>query len=184
MGTFISLKRNASDCMGIHKTLHRIIFSMSMRRKDKEITEKVVKEEILRQITVGRLGTAVDGKPYVVPVNFCYVDDKIYIHTHRDGKKIQNIMKNPNVCFEVDEGEIIKGEKPCDFSWNYISVIVNGKASIVEDESERLRGFKLISNKYSPGKGQLITETLLKDFKHVWILRIDVEELTGKKSPA
>ncbi len=48
-----------------------------MRRKEKEITEKVIQEEILRQAEVGRLGTAIDGSPYIVPMNFCYVEDTI-----------------------------------------------------------------------------------------------------------
>jgi nitroimidazol reductase NimA-like FMN-containing flavoprotein (pyridoxamine 5'-phosphate oxidase superfamily) len=155
-----------------------------MRRKDKEITEKVIIEEILRQTDVGRLGLVIDGKPYVVPMNFSYIGDKIYLHSHKDGKKMQEIKKNPDVCFEVDEGDIITGENPCDFSWQYTSVIANGKAMIVDDEAERLKGLKLISDKYSPGKGVKITKELMEKFKHLWIVRIDIEEMTGKKSPA
>jgi nitroimidazol reductase NimA-like FMN-containing flavoprotein (pyridoxamine 5'-phosphate oxidase superfamily) len=170
--------------MATHKTTRIGVFSMSMRRKEKEITEKVIKEEILRQTEVGRLGLAIDGAPYIVPLNFCYVKDKIYLHSHKDGKKMQEIRKNPYVCFEVDEGEIITGEKPCDYSWMYTSVIAYGKATIVEDEAERLKGLRLISNKYSPGKGSMITEELIGKFKHLWIVRIDVDEMTGKKSPA
>ena len=156
----------------------------SMRRKEKEIIEKVIQEEILRQAEVGRLGTAVDGVPYVVPMNFCYVKDAIYLHSFRDGKKIRAIKSNPRVCFEVDEGEIIKGETPCDYSWKLTSVIVNGVATVVEDQDERLRGLRLISDKYSPGKGVMITPEIMEKNKHVWIIRIDVEEMAGKKSPA
>ena len=170
--------------MATHKTTRIGVFSMSMRRKEKEITHKVINEEILRQTDVGRLGLVIDGAPYVVPMNFCYTQDKIYLHSHKDGKKMQEIRNNPNVCFEVDEGEIITGENPCDFSWQYTSVIAYGKATIVEDEKERVKGLKLISDKYSPGKGSTITADLMSKFKHLWIVRIDVDEMTGKKSPA
>jgi len=155
-----------------------------MRRKEKEVTEKVVQEEILRQAEVGRLGTAIDGSPYIVPINFCYVEDMIYLHSFRDGKKIRGIQSNPRVCFEVDEGEIITGEDPCAYSWRYTSVVANGKATIVEDEDERLRGLRFISDKYSPGKGKLITPETMEKNKHLWIIRIDIDEMTGKKSPA
>lgn len=157
---------------------------MSMRRKEKEITDKVVIEEVLRQTDVGRLGLINNGKPYVVPLNFCYTEDKIYLHSHKDGTKMRIIQENPDVCFEVDEGDIIKGENPCDFSWEYTSVIANGKASVVKDEAERLKALKFISDKYSPGKGALITTELMAKFKHLWIVRIDIDEMTGKKSPA
>jgi nitroimidazol reductase NimA-like FMN-containing flavoprotein (pyridoxamine 5'-phosphate oxidase superfamily) len=155
-----------------------------MRRKDKEITAKVVKEEILRQTEVGRLGLVINGEPYVVPLNFCYTQDKIYLHSHKSGKKMQELMKNPKVCFEVDEGEIITGENPCNYSWEYTSVIAYGEASVIEDKDERLKALRLISDKYSPGKGTMITEELMVKFEHLSIVKIDVDEMTGKKSPA
>ena len=143
----------------------------------------MIKEEILRQTEVGRLGLVIDGAPYIVPMNFCYVKDKIYLHSHKDGKKMQEISNSPYVCFEVDEGDIINGDNPCDYSWRYTSVIAYGKAKIIEDDSERLKGLKLISNKYSTGKGKMITEELMGKFKHLWIVKIDIDEMTGKKSP-
>jgi len=155
-----------------------------MRRKDKEIIEKVIIEEILRQNEVGRLATAVDGEPYIVPMNFAYIRDKIYLHTHKDGKKIKDIQKNPMVCFEVDSGEIVTGDNPCDYSWRYRSAVAYGKASIVESKNERLKALRLISEKYSFGKGKLITPELMEKFGHLWIIEIDIDKMTGKQSPA
>jgi len=94
-----------------------------MRRKDKEIKERTVIEEVLRENDVGRLAMAVDNQPYVVPLNYVYYDGKVYFHSHKDGTKMVNIAKNPRVCFEVDSGEIVKGDKPCDFTWKYMSAI-------------------------------------------------------------
>ncbi|HUV33477.1 MAG TPA: pyridoxamine 5'-phosphate oxidase family protein, partial [Candidatus Desulfaltia sp.] len=94
----------------------------SMRRKEKEITERVVIEEILRENQVGRLGTAVGGEPYIVPMNYAYVQGRILMHTHRDGKKVRDIKANPRVCFQVDSGEMIEGDDPCGYSWEYKSV--------------------------------------------------------------
>ena len=85
-----------------------------MRRKEKEIKEKAVIEEVLMENDVGRLATAVDNVPYVVPVNYVYYDGRVVFHSHKDGTKMANIAKNAKVCFEVDSGEIVKGEKPCD----------------------------------------------------------------------
>jgi len=155
-----------------------------MRRSEKEVTDKVVIEEIFRQNEVGRLATAVDGEPYIVPMNFAYISDKIYLHTHKDGKKIKNIQRNPRVCFEVDSGEIITGDNPCDYSWRYRSAIAYGKARVVESEEERLKALRLISEKYSFGKGKLITSELMEKFGHLWIIEINIDRMTGKQSPA
>jgi nitroimidazol reductase NimA-like FMN-containing flavoprotein (pyridoxamine 5'-phosphate oxidase superfamily) len=155
----------------------------NMRLKDKEIKEKVIIEEIFRQNNVGRLGTAIDEQPNIIPMNFAYITDKILLHSHKDGKKIKDIQKNPRVCFEVDQGDIISGENPCDFSWKYRSAIAYGKAKIIDSPEERLKALKIISDKYSFGKGQIITPELMEKFNHLWIIEINIDKMVGKKSP-
>jgi len=152
-----------------------------MRRREKEITEKAVVEEVLREQEVGRLATAVDGEPYVVPINFVYSDSKVIFHSHRDGKKMANISQNPRVCFEVDTGEMVKAEKPCDFSWRYLSVVVRGRAKIIEGEERRLAALRKISDKYAPGK-TLTRDDMAKNPQLV-LVEIAIDEMTGKRSP-
>jgi nitroimidazol reductase NimA-like FMN-containing flavoprotein (pyridoxamine 5'-phosphate oxidase superfamily) len=156
----------------------------TMRRKDKEIKEKAVLEEILRENQVGRLGTAVDGRPYVVPMNFVYTKDTIILHTHRDGKKVKDIQRNPQVCFEVDGGEIVEGDDPCNYSWTYRSVIANGTARLIDDPEDKLKALRLLSDKYAFGKGRRLDLEKVKKFKDLLVIEIKVDEMTGKKSPA
>ena len=40
--------------------------------------------------------------PYVVPVNFGYKDDCLYIHSSLQGLKMDILRVNANVCFEID----------------------------------------------------------------------------------
>jgi nitroimidazol reductase NimA-like FMN-containing flavoprotein (pyridoxamine 5'-phosphate oxidase superfamily) len=154
-----------------------------MRRKDKEITEKAVIEEILRENDVGRLATSVDDQPYVIPINYVYFDGKVFFHSHKDGAKMRNISKNPRVCFEVDSGEIVKSEKPCDYAWKYLSVIVRGKASLISDPGRRLMVLKRLSDKYARGKGKMLTAEDLEKNPQLVLVEINVDEMTGKKSP-
>ena len=156
----------------------------TMRREDKAIKEKAVLEEILRENHVGRLGTAVDGRPYVVPMNFVYTKDRITLHTHRDGKKVKDIRRNPQVCFEVDGGEIVEGDDPCNYSWTYLSVIANGTARLIEDPEEKLKALRLLSDKYAFGKGRRLDLEKVNKFKDLLVIEIIVDEMTGKKSPA
>ncbi len=155
-----------------------------MRRSEKEIKEKAVIEEVLRESQVGRLGTAVDGRPYVVPMNFVYTDGRIILHTHRDGKKVRDIRRNPRVCFEVDGGEILEGGDPCEYSWRYRSVIAMGTAVIVEDPEEKLRALRLLSDKYAFGKGRRLDLGKVSGFEDLVVVEIWVDEMTGKRSPA
>lgn len=153
-----------------------------MRRKDKEITEREVIEEILRENQVGRLGTAVDGVPYIVPMNFVYTEGKIFLHTHRDGKKVGNILANPRVCFEVDSGELVKGDDPCNYSWAYRSVIADGRAVILREAEEKLNALRAICEKYALGESHKLTLDVINKFKDLWIIEIAIEHMTGKES--
>lgn len=156
----------------------------TMRRREKEITDKVVLEEILRENQVGRLATAVDGEPYVVPMNYAYVEGRILMHTHRDGKKVRDITRNPRVCFEVDSGEMIESDDPCGYSWEYRSVIAHGDARIVEDPEEKLRTLRLISDKYAFGKGRRLDRAKAEGFPGLVTIEVKVTRMTGKRSPA
>ena len=70
-----------------------------MRRKDKEITDTAIIEEILSKATVCRLGLCEENQPYVVPLCFGYEDNALYFHCANHGKKLVILRKNNNVCF-------------------------------------------------------------------------------------
>ena len=136
----------------------------TMRRPEKAIRDRREMERILGEAEVGRLGTCADGEPYVVPLSFAYHDGKIFFHCAKQGKKLDHIARNPRVCFEVDSGEVIRKEKPCNFSVRYESVIAYGDARICAEPTEMLRVLRLLTDKYAPGgmSGQLTLEDLSK----------------------
>lgn len=77
--------------------------STQMRRKQCEITDSKEIERILGATTIGRIATdGADGYPYITPVNFVYHKGNIYFDSAPEGEKLDNLSRNPNVCFEVD----------------------------------------------------------------------------------
>ena len=86
--------------------------------------------EVLKRMTLGRLGCSLKDQPYIVPVTFSYETGSIYIFS-TVGRKIEYMRQNPKVCFQVDE--------ICTPS-NWMSVIVYGtycELSKTEKPSER-----------------------------------------------
>jgi len=155
-----------------------------LRRSEKEITDRAEVEAVLQEAEVGRLGTSVGGKPYVVPVNFAYEDGKIFFHGAGEGKKLRDIAENPRVCFEVDMAEVMPAEGPCDYSYNYRSVIATGRARMLTDIDERADALRTIVEKFAEGKGAEITRERMERFATLAVVEIEVEEMTGKQSPA
>lgn len=85
--------------------------------------------ELLQSSHIGRLGCIVEGDPYVVPVNFIFENDSVYIHT-LPGLKVEAMRAHPRVCLQVDR---IEG----DSHWK--SVIAYGNFEEIESAPERAR---------------------------------------------
>ena len=153
-----------------------------MRQSKKEIHDQRIIVSLLETCHVGRLGTiTAAGYPMVKPLNFAYDDGKIYFHSAKKGEKIDDILRDNRVCFEVDlPVALVKSdENPCRAEYLYRSVIMLGQAHIVEDASERVRALKSLMKKYQPegGYGEFLEEKLMITS----IVRIDIEEMTGKE---
>ena len=59
-------------------------------------------DAFLRRQLVGRVGCHSDGSTYVVPVIYVWDGDCVYVQS-MEGRKIEMMRRNPEVCFEVDE---------------------------------------------------------------------------------
>jgi len=151
-----------------------------MRRQDREIKDEELMESIIRRAPVCRIGLSEDNVPYIVPLNFGYKDNFLYFHSAKEGKKIDMIRKNNNVCFEVDiEHKLVQGENPCDWSMKYYSVIGFGKAFLVEDYEEKRGALDIISEHYAGKSSFKYPE---KTVNNIAIIKVKIEGMTGKKS--
>jgi hypothetical protein len=150
-----------------------------MRRKDREITDRAAIEAILRRATVCRIGLVGKDGPYVVPMSFGYDAGRLYLHSARDGRKLDLVREDPRVCFEVDlDCEVVKRERPCEWTLRYRSVIGFGRAVLVEDPEEKRRGLEVILRHHGGDPSALPERSL----DGVSLIRIEIREMTGKQS--
>ncbi len=161
--------------MSIHPT--------TLRREDREITDKTLVEKILRRAEVGRLGLAVDNLPYVVPLNYVYHNGAIYFHCADEGRKLDMLKANPQVCFEVDEHYgTIHSNKPEPHSTHYASVIVFGRARLLDDTAQKFDTLQALLDKYAPGRHYRPMRPA--EAKGITVVEINIETMTGKARPA
>ena len=153
-----------------------------MRQAKKEIKDHDVLIELLNSIHICRLGTITgDGYPMVKPLNFVYHEGRIYFHSAKEGEKIDDIKRDNRVCFEVDLPLALVKSKgsPCRAEYLYRSVIVKGRAHIVENPEERITALKRLMEKYQPEGGYL--DFPEEKLKITGVVRIDIEEVSGKE---
>ena len=150
-----------------------------MRRSEREIKDLEGIEAIIRKASVCRLGLAADNRPYVVPLCFGYRDRTVYVHSAPEGRKVELVRKNPQVCVEFDvDQEVLPAREPCAWGLRYRSVIAFGKASVVEDLAEKRRAFDLIMEHYGGAPSVYPERTV----EHILIIKIELEQMTGKQA--
>ncbi len=139
-------------------------------------------EEMLREHTIGWLATNVEGKPYVVPLNYAYADGKILFHCAPEGRKLDAIRANPNVCFAVGRqmGEVRRhfGSAVCHPDND--SVLCFGRARILEDYAERAAALNAFNRAFEP-KAEDLPE---KAARMCGVVEITISEMTGRRERA
>lgn len=152
-----------------------------MRRSEKQITDPKEIEAILRSGRVCFLCMVDDGKPYVVPLNFGYDKGSLYFHSAPEGRKIDILRKNSDVCFSiVARHNLVRSEKACSWTAEYSSVTGNGHAAILTDEEAIRSGLNILMGQYSEEGYEFNRE----DLDGVVIIRVEILEMTGKSNGA
>lgn len=151
-----------------------------MRRPEKQITDKDVLKIILNESVVCRIGLCRDNIPYVVPMNFAYYDNALYLHAAKAGRKLDIISVNPRVCFEMEhKAEVSPAPTSCGWSMKYYSIIGHGNASLVTDANDKTAALNLLMEKYAGEMKDSYPDAILDK---VAIIRIDITGMTGKFS--
>jgi nitroimidazol reductase NimA-like FMN-containing flavoprotein (pyridoxamine 5'-phosphate oxidase superfamily) len=151
-----------------------------MQRKNQEIIDRNVIEEILSKSLICRIGMICNGVPYIVPLNYGYTMNAIYIHSASEGKKIDILKANNKVCFEIeDTAEIIKKDLSCDWATKYRSLIGYGTIEIINDEEQKKRGLDIIMAQHGKKENTVYKETQVEK---IVILKLTIERVTGKQS--
>jgi len=150
-----------------------------MPKKDLEYIEC---EEILEREETGFLAMCRENRPYCLPFNFFYDRERsaLYLHTGCKGIKWEYLTANPAVCFTVAvPGRKRTGKSPCQYTYEFASVIVFGTAKMVESEEETLDSLSKLIEKYREGPVLPAPEEKLAKLR---IIRIDVEKITGRQN--
>lgn len=151
-----------------------------MRRKDKEIHDKSIMLKILDEANSLRLAMCEGNQPYIVPLCFGYADGCIYLHSAKKGRKLEILKENNKVAFQADTAvDLETDDSACEWGMKYMSVAGSGKASFVEDADLKRNALDVIMKKYSGRAGFEYSEAVLNN---TVVIRIDIDEMTGKKS--
>ncbi len=124
-----------------------------MRRVEYDIAEHKDIDQFLSEQATGVLSlTDLKGLPYSVPMNYFYINKKIILHGALEGRKYDLMQSNNNVHFVIFKEyafipfSFFEQKSFCSNSQFFKSVMIAGKAEIIEDNNEKLILFQQIKN--------------------------------------
>ncbi|MGG5343822.1 pyridoxamine 5'-phosphate oxidase family protein [Enterococcus sp. AZ192] len=154
-----------------------------MRRKEFEVINKEIIDEILDEAHVVRLAFFDQEFPYIVPVNFGYewIEERLFIYVHgaRQGKKLSLLKANPKIGFEMDcRHKLITADEAAKYTYHYRSIIGQGIATILTDlERKRLALLKLMEHETKRMDFDLSDKQVLG----TGLIQIEVTNFTAKE---
>lgn len=147
--------------------------------------EKV--KEFLNEEHVGRVASIdANGFPQIIPMNFVFLNDAVYMHSHVKGEKLDNISRNNKVGFEADrELEFLPSyfEDPHNASLAdtlYISIVIKGIASFVSDREEKTLALNGLMEKYQPEGQYDPIQSDMRVLDAVSVIKVTPQTLHGK----
>ncbi len=152
--------------------------SETMRRADRQLTD----EETIRLFQEAEYGvlSVIDenNMPYGVPMSFALSDNAIYFHcSAAGGKKTSSIKHCRNASFTVtDHTQLL----PQQFATLYMSGIAYGTIDIVQEKVEKRKGIEAILHKYSPDYIEKGMKYIDGAFDKIYVLKFEIENMTGK----
>ena len=144
-------------------------------------------KEFLEDEHVGRVSSIdTNGFPQIIPMNFVFRNDAVYMHSHVKGEKLDNISRNNKVGFEADrELEFLPSyfEDPHNASLAdtlYISIVIKGIASFVSNRDEKTLALNGLMEKYQPEGHYDPLESTMRVLDAVSVIKIIPTSLHGK----
>jgi uncharacterized protein len=143
---------------------------------DRETVYRILDEGFLCHV-----GFAVEGQPFVIPTLYGRKDDSLFIHGSAASRMLKQMKQSLPVCVTVTliDGFVL-ARSIFNQSMNYRSVVVLGKATLVDDPEEKLTALHALSEHVIPGRWADVRQPNERELKQTSVLKLPIEEFSAK----
>jgi uncharacterized protein len=158
-----------------------------VREAERAVYDREAAYRILDEGFLCHVGFVADGQPFVIPTSYGRQDANLYIHGSAASRMLRNLKESVPVCVTVTllHG-LVLARSIFNHSMNYESVVILGKATLVDDPIEKLEALRLLSEHIIPGRWADSRQPNERELKATSVLRLSIEEFSAKvrKGPA
>lgn len=143
--------------------------------------ERETINKILDEAFVCHVGFTVDGKPFVIPTGYARVGENLLIHGSAASRMLRNLRAEIDVCVTVTllDG-LVMARSAFHHSINYRSVVVFGKAKLIDDEDEKWEALRAFTEHIVPNRWDAIRPPTPNEMKGTMVLSLPLEEASAK----
>ena len=151
------------------------------RHPERGTHERETVNQILDEGFVCHVGFVSDGQPYVIPTGYARVGEHIYLHGSAASRMLRNLEKGIAMCVTVTllDG-LVMARAAFSHSMNYRSVVVLGKASVVEGQEEKMAALQAITEHIVPGRWAEARWPTPQELKATTVLKLPLTEASAK----
>ncbi|MBC7900585.1 MAG: pyridoxamine 5'-phosphate oxidase family protein [Saprospiraceae bacterium] len=137
--------------------------------------------KILDEAFICHVGFVIDGQPFVIPTGYARIGGDLVIHGSAASRMLRNLSGGIDVCVTVTLVDgLVLARSAFHHSMNYRSVVVLGKAVLVDDDSEKLTALEAFTEHIVPGRWTEIRWPTELELKATTVLRLPIEEASAK----
>src|SRR6202790_4135846 len=151
------------------------------RKPDRGTYDRELVYNILDQAFVCHIGFIADGMPFVVPTNYVRVGDKLFLHGSTASRLMRTLASGAPFCLSVTllDG-IVFSPTATGHSVNYRSVVVMGKAELIEDPQAKLAAMRDFVEYVIRGRWDTVRPPSEQELKGTMVLAVPLVEASAK----
>ena len=136
---------------------------------------------ILDEGFICHVGFAPEGHPFVIPTGYARVDDKLYIHGSQASRMLRKLSGGLDACVTVTiiDG-LVLARSAFHHSMNYRSVVIFGRATIVEEREEKIKALIALSEHIIRGRWEEVREPTEEELLLTTVLELPISEASAK----
>jgi nitroimidazol reductase NimA-like FMN-containing flavoprotein (pyridoxamine 5'-phosphate oxidase superfamily) len=137
--------------------------------------------QILDEGFICHVGFAVGGQPFVIPTGYARAGDRLFIHGSQASRMLRTLGQGIDVCLTVTliDG-LVLARSAFHHSMNYRSVVVFGRATVVDEREEKLAALRALSEHMIPGRWDDVREPSERELQLTTVLSLPLEEASAK----
>ena len=152
-----------------------------VREPQRAVYDRDALNQILDEAFLCHVGFVADTQPYVIPTSFGRDGNVLYIHGSAASRMLRNLDCGIPVCVTVTllDGLVV-ARSIFNHSMNYRSVVILGRATLVDEPAEKLAALRALSEHIIPGRWADSRRPNEKELKATSILRLPIDEFSAK----